>query len=415
MTSACRMGSYRPKWVVSGHDNIAQRTSPQCAAYGAETAALSRCPFATRRRKARRTRRTRRSTPTADTRMSRFWSAVVHGLTPYVPGEQPKLDNLVKLNTNEHPCGPRRRVLDPSAPPPATACAYPDPNADALKAALARHHGVRPEQIFVGNGSTRCSRTPSWRAPSTSERCSRTSPTASIRCIAGCTDIQPRIVPLAGDFDPREDSERRRDHLFPTRNAPTGRVRSRGRAHRRRQTPTRWCWSTRPMGLWRRRQRDRAGGPPSQPAGHPHLLQEPLARRPARGLRGGRRGAGRGARAGQEQLQLPTRSTASRSPARWPRWRRGLLPRQLRPGDRDARGWSPSCRRSASRCCPGGELHLRPPPGARRRRAHRRCAASASSCATSRPRASTSSCASPVGTDAQCAVLVTALREILGG
>ena len=35
--------------------------------------------------------------------MSRYWSAVVHGLTPYGPGEQPKLDDLVKLNTNEHP------------------------------------------------------------------------------------------------------------------------------------------------------------------------------------------------------------------------------------------------------------------------------------------------------------------------
>ena len=43
--------------------------------------------------------------------MSRYWSAVVHGLTPYVPGEQPKLDNLVKLNTNEHPYGPSPKAL----------------------------------------------------------------------------------------------------------------------------------------------------------------------------------------------------------------------------------------------------------------------------------------------------------------
>ena len=33
--------------------------------------------------------------------MSRFWSPVVGTLSPYVPGEQPKLQNLVKLNTNE--------------------------------------------------------------------------------------------------------------------------------------------------------------------------------------------------------------------------------------------------------------------------------------------------------------------------
>ena len=44
--------------------------------------------------------------------MSRYWSAVVHGLTPYVPGEQPKIDNLVKLNTNEHPYGPSPKALE---------------------------------------------------------------------------------------------------------------------------------------------------------------------------------------------------------------------------------------------------------------------------------------------------------------
>ena len=41
--------------------------------------------------------------------MSRFWSDVVKGLKPYVPGEQPRLANLVKLNTNENPYGPSPR------------------------------------------------------------------------------------------------------------------------------------------------------------------------------------------------------------------------------------------------------------------------------------------------------------------
>ena len=44
--------------------------------------------------------------------MSRFWSPVVGTLSPYVPGEQPKLQNLVKLNTNEHPYGPSPTVLE---------------------------------------------------------------------------------------------------------------------------------------------------------------------------------------------------------------------------------------------------------------------------------------------------------------
>ncbi|MBD3776532.1 MAG: histidinol-phosphate transaminase, partial [Thiotrichales bacterium] len=44
--------------------------------------------------------------------MSQFWSPIVHKLTPYVPGEQPKVSNLVKLNTNENPYGPSPKVLE---------------------------------------------------------------------------------------------------------------------------------------------------------------------------------------------------------------------------------------------------------------------------------------------------------------
>ena len=86
--------------------------------------------------------------------MSQYWSAVVHGLTPYVPGEQPKMSQLVKLNTNEHPDGPSPKVLEAiRAATDDGLRLYPDPNADALKAALARHHGLQAHQVFVGNGS----------------------------------------------------------------------------------------------------------------------------------------------------------------------------------------------------------------------------------------------------------------------
>jgi len=86
--------------------------------------------------------------------MSRYWSAVVHGLTPYVPGEQPKLPNLVKLNTNESPYGPSPKVLDAIRAETAdTLRLYPDPNADRLKAAVAAHCGLAPQQVFAGNGS----------------------------------------------------------------------------------------------------------------------------------------------------------------------------------------------------------------------------------------------------------------------
>jgi len=86
--------------------------------------------------------------------MSRYWSAVVHGLTPYVPGEQPKLPNLVKLNTNENPYGPSPKALEALKGEVGDSLRlYPDPNADRLKEAIAACHGVKPAQVFVGNGS----------------------------------------------------------------------------------------------------------------------------------------------------------------------------------------------------------------------------------------------------------------------
>ena len=86
--------------------------------------------------------------------MSQYWSKVVHSLTPYVPGEQPKLPNLVKLNTNESPYGPSRRVLDAlRAEVGDTLRLYPDPGSDKLRAAIAKRHGVAPDEVFVGNGS----------------------------------------------------------------------------------------------------------------------------------------------------------------------------------------------------------------------------------------------------------------------
>ncbi len=86
--------------------------------------------------------------------MSRFWSEVVHGLTPYVPGEQPKLTNLIKLNTNENPYGPSPKVLEALRAEAADSLRlYPDPNSDKLKAAVAELHNLTPSQVFVGNGS----------------------------------------------------------------------------------------------------------------------------------------------------------------------------------------------------------------------------------------------------------------------
>jgi histidinol-phosphate aminotransferase len=86
--------------------------------------------------------------------MSRFWSSLTHDLKPYVPGEQPRMAELVKLNTNESPFGPSSRALEAvRGAANESLRLYPDPQATALRAALAAYHEVRPEQVFVGNGS----------------------------------------------------------------------------------------------------------------------------------------------------------------------------------------------------------------------------------------------------------------------
>src|SRR5215831_17347833 len=85
--------------------------------------------------------------------MSRFWSPVVHSLSPYVPGEQPKQDGVVKLNTNENPYPPSPRVLEAIAAAADRLRLYPDPHATALREAIAARYDVAPEEVFVGNGS----------------------------------------------------------------------------------------------------------------------------------------------------------------------------------------------------------------------------------------------------------------------
>lgn len=86
--------------------------------------------------------------------MSKYWSDFVHQLEPYVPGEQPKLSKLVKLNTNEHPLGPSPKVLEViRAEADERLRLYPDPDSGQLKDAIASYYGVGRDQVFVGNGS----------------------------------------------------------------------------------------------------------------------------------------------------------------------------------------------------------------------------------------------------------------------
>jgi histidinol-phosphate aminotransferase len=86
--------------------------------------------------------------------VSQLMRRLVQELHAYVPGEQPKIPGLIKLNTNENPYPPSPKVL--KAIRSATddrLRLYPNPTADRLRAKLAKHHGCQIENIIVGNGS----------------------------------------------------------------------------------------------------------------------------------------------------------------------------------------------------------------------------------------------------------------------
>lgn len=86
--------------------------------------------------------------------MSRYWSKVTASLTPYVPGEQPFDQRLIKLNTNESPYPPSPAVLEAIANISEDDLRrYPDPESCALREAIAARNGLEPKNVFVGNGS----------------------------------------------------------------------------------------------------------------------------------------------------------------------------------------------------------------------------------------------------------------------
>ncbi|WP_028302087.1 histidinol-phosphate transaminase [Oceanospirillum beijerinckii] len=86
--------------------------------------------------------------------MSKFWSEAIKTLQPYVPGEQPKQGNIVKLNTNENPYPPSPKVVEVlSHFPMERLRLYSDPDCSQLKQTLANHFHLTTDHVFVGNGS----------------------------------------------------------------------------------------------------------------------------------------------------------------------------------------------------------------------------------------------------------------------
>jgi len=162
--------------------------------------------------------------------MNQFWSEVVHTLTPYVPGEQPRLDNLVKLNTNENPYGPSPRVLEAIRDAARDELRlYPDPTALGLRAAIARSHagqGIEAGQVFVGNGSDEVLALVFLALLKHRRPLLFPDITYSfypVYCALYGIDYQ--LAPLDAEFQIRVEDYRRPNGgiIFPNPNAPTGR------------------------------------------------------------------------------------------------------------------------------------------------------------------------------------------------
>ncbi|MDP9898091.1 histidinol-phosphate transaminase [Variovorax ginsengisoli] len=83
-----------------------------------------------------------------------FWSPRIAALQPYLPGEQPRIPRLIKLNTNENPYPPSPRAIDAVQRAAEEGLErYPDPESLALREAVAARHGLSSAQVFAGNGS----------------------------------------------------------------------------------------------------------------------------------------------------------------------------------------------------------------------------------------------------------------------
>ena len=158
----------------------------------------------------------------------------VERLHPYVPGEQPKVRGLIKLNTNENPYPPSPKVLA------ATQAAvddrlrlYPNPTAQGLRVRLAKLHGVKPGNVIVGNGSDELLALATRAFVEPSRDCVQYF-TPSYSLYPVLTDIhnaRRHEVPLPADFSLPTVQELRRDKRWDfkaaltfvtTPNAPSG-------------------------------------------------------------------------------------------------------------------------------------------------------------------------------------------------
>lgn len=152
----------------------------------------------------------------------------MHELTPYIPGEQPKISNLIKLNTNENPYGPSPKVLAALQAEVADSLRlYPDPASDRVREAVANFYAVASNQVFVGNGSDEV------LAHVFNALLKHEAPilfpdiTYSFYPVyCGLYGIAYETVPLGPEFEIQVEDYMRPNGgiIFPNPNAPTGRL-----------------------------------------------------------------------------------------------------------------------------------------------------------------------------------------------
>jgi histidinol-phosphate aminotransferase len=182
------------------------------------------------------------------TRTTLLARPLMRKLHPYVPGEQPRIKGLIKLNTNENPYPPSPKVLAATrAAVDGRLRLYPNPTAQPLREKLAKLHRCSPDQILIGNGSdellamaVRCFVEPSEPGNTKGQTAQPSSSTVQFfepsyslyPVLAEIHGAQSRPIPLNPDFSlPSVDELRRNKQwdfraaltFITTPNAPSGR------------------------------------------------------------------------------------------------------------------------------------------------------------------------------------------------
>jgi histidinol-phosphate aminotransferase len=161
--------------------------------------------------------------------VSVYWNTRTKNLSPYTPGEQPRDRKFIKLNTNENPYPPSPKVIEAIQKAAGESLRlYPDPQCREFREAAAARYGVKPQQVFAGNGSDEIlafAFGAFFEGGAKAEQILFPDITYSFYPVyADLWDIPRRAVPLGGDFSINAVDYKTPSGgvVFPNPNAPTG-------------------------------------------------------------------------------------------------------------------------------------------------------------------------------------------------